>query len=204
MIDDLFVYDGFFGVEFGVNDKVMLCVWVFMVLNVVLVLFDEFRGEETRRVVAMTRDETLGVWSVIGDDFKDKYYNFEVIVFNLMIGKVLMNVVLDLYVWSFVVDGRRAYVCDISRDDFKFKGWEMFEKLKFMYFVDCLIYELYVWDFSVLDEIVSVFVWGKYLVFCEESSVCVFYFKKFVDVGFTYVYLLLFYDFGFVFEFLEN
>ena len=203
-IDDLFAYDGPLGAEFGVNDKVTLRVWAPTALNVALALFDEPRGEETRRVVAMTRDETSGVWSATGDDFKDKYYNFEVTVFNPTTGKVSTNVASDPYARSLAADGRRAHVCDISRDDLKPKGWETFEKPKFTHPVDCSIYELHVRDFSALDETVSASARGKYLAFCEESSVCVSHLKKLADAGLTHVHLLPSYDFGSVPELPEN
>ena len=75
---------------------------------------------------------------------------------------------------------------------------------KFTHPVDCSIYELHVRDFSALDETVSASARGKYLAFCEESSVCVSHLKKLADAGLTHVHLLPSYDFGSVPELPEN
>lgn len=202
-LDELYAYDGPLGAEFGSDNLVTLRVWAPTAQNVTLSVFDEPRGDATRIEKSMTRDSRTGVWSVSGE-FDGKFYNYNVTVFNPSTGQVSTNVSSDPYARSLAADGRRAHVCDISKDDLKPAGWESFEKPTFTHPVDCAIYELHIRDFSAMDDTVSSAARGKYVAFTESSSTCVSHLRKLAQAGLTHVHLLPSYDFGSVPELPEN
>ena len=203
-LDDLYSYNGPLGAEFGHNNVVTLRVWAPTAKNVSLTLFDTPRGDDTRDERRMTLDEATGVWSVSGDDFDGKYYNYNVTVFNPSTGKVSTNVASDPYARSLAADGRRAHVCDVSRSELKPEGWDALIKPAFTHPVDSSIYELHIRDFSAMDETVSQGARGKYIAFGEKSSVCMSHLRKLAESGLSHVHLLPSYDFGSVPELAEN
>jgi len=200
-LDDLFAYDGPLGLEFK-NEQVTLRVWAPTARDVALTLYDEPRGDATA-TTPMAYDERTGVWSATGE-FRDKYYNYLVTVFNPMTGVVSTNTASDPYARSLAADGRRAHVCDISDEALKPSEWESFRKPSFTHAVDCSIYELHVRDFSAMDQTVDVPLRGKYRAFSQTSSVCVRHLKTLAEAGLTHVHLLPTYDFGSVPELPEN
>jgi len=203
-IDDLYAYDGPLGADFGRDGEVTLRVWAPTARDVTLILYDSPRGDDAREERAMTLDPATGVWSARGIDLDGKFYNYAVTVFNPTTGKVSTNVASDPYARSLAADGRRAHVCDASKDELKPAGWDALEKPPFTHPVDCSIYELHVRDFSALDETVSERARGKYAAFGETSSACVTHLRALADAGLTHVHLLPTYDFGSVPELEEN
>ena len=203
-VDDLYAYDGPLGADFGRDGEVTLRVWAPTAREVTLILFDSPRGDDSREERAMTLDPATGVWSVRGTDLDGKFYNYAVTVFNPTTGKVSTNVASDPYARSLAADGRRAHVCDASKDELKPAGWDALEKPRFTHPVNCSIYELHLRDFSALDETVSARARGKYAAFGETTSACVTHLRELAEAGLTHVHLLPTYDFGSVPELEEN
>ena len=203
-IDDLYAYDGALGAEFHRDgrDEVTLRVWAPTARDVCLAVFDAPRGDEATRT-PMSFDADTGVWSVTGR-FVDKYYNYEVTVFNPMTGQIGKNTASDPYARSLAADGRRVHVCDISDASLKPSDWETFQKPTFTHAVDSSIYELHVRDFSALDATVDAPYRGKYRAFSQSGTTCVQHLRKLADAGLTHVHLLPSYDFGSVPELEEN
>ena len=202
-IDDLYAYDGPLGAEFHHDrDEVTLRVWAPTARDVCLSVYDAPRGDESTRM-PMSYDAETGVWSATGN-FINKYYNYEVTVFNPMTGQIGTNTASDPYARSLAADGRRAHVCDISNPALKPSEWETFVKPSFTHAVDSSIYELHVRDFSALDATMDASARGKYRAFSQTSSTCVQHLRTLADAGLTHVHLLPSYDFGSVPELEEN
>lgn len=150
---------------------------------------------------AMSLDKTTGVWSVtINGNLLNKYYNYSVTH-----GKTTKETA-DVYAKACGVNGQRSMVVDLSTTNPE--GWENDKHVLVQNQTDASVWEISVADFSSSESSgVSEANRGKYLAFTEEgttvngvqgaSSTCVDYLKK---LGFKYVQIMPFYDFGSVDE----
>ena len=152
---------------------------------------------KAERIVALTWDETTGIWShQATSNLSDRYYTFLVDVFVPGVGLV-RNRVTDPYSISLTTDSKRSYVATLSDSRLKPRHWDhhrLNDRVKSQ--TDMVIYELHVRDFSIGDMSVSTKHRGKYLAFTETNSHGMRHLASLSRAGITDVHLLPVFDFA--------
>lgn len=167
----------------------MVVLWVLIVINVDFLLYSE--NKMLDQCIEMLCDDVLGVWCYEGDMLLDRqFYCYEVIVYYFIIEIIEILLVIDLYLVLLSINGCFLCFVNLVDEDLKFDGWDIYDIFMVDYFEDVVIYEGYVCDFSVCDMLMLLENCGKYLVFIEQGIVLVEYFKKLVEVGLIYFYVL--------------
>lgn len=170
-------------------------------LNLYTTGSDDEEGAAKISTQDMSYDETNGVWSVTANgDLKNVYYTYSVT------NDGETEEVVDVYAKAVGIEGNRGMVVDLASTDPD--GWDSdntFTRVSNQ--TDANVWEIHVKDFSYDESSgVSEANRGKYLAFTEDNTTLnnngvnktgTSYLK---DVGFNYVQINPFYDFGSVVE----
>ncbi|MEU5513230.1 pullulanase-type alpha-1,6-glucosidase [Streptomyces griseoaurantiacus] len=150
------------------------------------------------RTVRMHRDDTTGVWSVIGPaSWKNKPYRYVVTVWAPGAGKsgqLVTNKVTDPYSVALTTDSARSLVVDLDDAKLAPSDWTSLKKPKAVPLRDAQIQELHVRDFSVADRTVPAEDRGTYLAFTDKSGAGSRHLRALAAAGTSYVHLLPAFD----------
>jgi len=200
VLDDLYTYAGQLGVEWS-DGVPMLRVWAPTAKSVRLRLFADSNPASPASVVAMTRDDATGVWSVSGDaSWKSKFYLYEVNVFVRATGAIETNLVTDPYSLSLSTNSQRSQIVDLADPALKPAGWDAVAKPPLEAPEDIAIYELHVRDFSAADLTVPEPLRGTFQAFTVGTSNGMRHLSRLARAGLTHVHLLPSFDFASVNE----
>lgn len=169
-------------------------------LNLYTTGSDEEEGAAKIDTCDMTKEDGTAVWSVtVSRDLKNVYYTYSVT------NNGVTEETVDIYAKAVGVNGDRGMIVDLDSTDPE--GWENDSFKRVSTKNDANIWEVHIKDFS-FDESsgVSEANRGKYLAFTEDNTTLngkgevktgVSYLK---DMGYNYVQINPFYDFGSVDE----
>jgi pullulanase-type alpha-1,6-glucosidase len=199
VIDQLYVYDGPLGVSFEGGAPV-LRVWAPTARSVSLHLAEGPRAP-FRRAVAMRHDPESGTWAATGTrDWYGKYYAYEVEVFAPATRRVEMNMASDPWSVSLSANGWRSQIVDLDDPALKPAGWDALRKPAVESFVDVVVYELHVRDFSIRDASLPASARGTFKAFTHPDSAGMRHLRALAEAGLSHVHLLPAFDFATVNE----
>ncbi|PYE55681.1 pullulanase-type alpha-1,6-glucosidase [Deinococcus yavapaiensis] len=190
-LDDLYFYGGQLGATWQGNVP-SLRLWAPTAQSVKLHLFDAATGG-TARVTDMRRDG--GTWTITGaNDWKGKYYLYEVNVYSPYTQKVERNLVTDPYSVALSLNSARSQLVNLSDAAFKPNGWDALKKPELRSVSDLTLYELHVRDFSAIDTTVPANQRGTYLAFTQQGANGMKHLKALAQAGLKAVHLLPTFD----------
>jgi pullulanase-type alpha-1,6-glucosidase len=194
VLDALYTYDGKLGIEWA-GGAPTLRVWAPTARSVRLHLFADSSPSTTSSVVAMTRDDATGVWSVTGDaSWRNKFYLYEVGVFARSTGAIETNLVTDPYSLSLSINSRRSQIVDLADPALKPFAWDWLWKPPLAAPEDIALYELHVRDFSANDASVPAALRGTFEAFTLPASNGMRHLRRLAQSGLSHVHLLPAFD----------
>ena len=194
VLDDLYTYKGALGLSFQ-GSVPTLKLWAPTAQSVSLHLFADSKTETASRVVPMTVDATVGVWSVTGDaSWVNRFYLYEVNVFVPATGRVERNLVTDPYSLSLSMNSQRSQIVNLDDPNLKPPGWDALRKPALNAPEDIVIYELHLRDFSSNDMSVPPAHRGTYLAFTDQTSNGMKHLRALAQSGLTHIHLLPVFD----------
>jgi pullulanase-type alpha-1,6-glucosidase len=153
----------------------------------------------------MIRDEKFGVWTIKGNkEWKNKFYLYEVQVYNPKTGKIEKNLVTDPYSFSLSTNSLKSQIIDLDDLELTPTGWKNYGKPELLNPEDIVIYELHVRDFSIHDETVPENLRGKFLAFTVADSDGMRHLTSLANAGLTHIHLLPVFDIASVDEVSSN
>lgn len=173
------------------KDSTTLRVWAPTASKIVFRLYDSGENGNKLSEEPMLFDKS-GCWETTLDgDFHGYYYTIQ-----CMIDDSWMSEIPDPYAFAVGVNGKRGMICDFSRTNPE--GWDSDKRILPEHYVDMILYELHVRDFSI-DEYSGIKNKGKYLAFTETGTHSPEGVKTGIDhlveMGITHVHLLPIFDF---------
>ena len=192
-LDDLYQYDGPLGVTFD-GTVPTLRVWAPTAQSVTLFMYDTGKASYANKF-PMEWDASTGVWSTSGDEnWKGKYYLYEVKVFVPSTGNIETNLVTDPYSISLSMNSVRSQIVDWNDAELKPQGWDSTQKPTLNAPEDIVIYELHIRDFSISDETVPEELRGTYEAFTVKDSNGMKNLTSLAEAGLTHIHLLPTFD----------
>ncbi|MGH2356869.1 MAG: pullulanase-type alpha-1,6-glucosidase, partial [Candidatus Limnocylindria bacterium] len=189
-LDDLYPYDGELGVSWS-GAVPTISVWAPTAKSVALVLYADGAPATTGETLAMTRDDTTGVWSITGTSaWKGRYYVFDVEVWAPVAGAVVHNLVTDPYSLALATNSTRSLIVDLADPALAPSGWTSLTKPSFSSPEEMALYELHIRDFSINDPTVPAGERGTYLAFTRTAANGMRHLRSLADAGLTHVHLL--------------
>jgi pullulanase len=155
--------------------------------------------------VAMSLDETSGIWSAAGDSGWDRmYYDFTLDVYSYATGRIETNTVTDPYSVSLSANSRHSQVVNLDDQDLKPAGWDDLTLPEYGEPEDIVIYEQQMRDFSASDFTVPEGLRGKYKAFTLDNTDGHAQLQALSDAGLTHMHLLPSFDIATIEEEREN
>ncbi len=200
VLDDLFSFPGNLGVAFRSEDgddsrdagscrEISIRVWAPTARSLNLQLFDHAADTAPAKVMAM--QEKNGVWSAcMDDDWKNKYYLFDLRVYVPGQRAILENVVTDPYSVDLALNGVKSRITDLNDPDAAPQGWQDSRSPSLDSANDLSIYELHIRDFSANDTTVPPPHRGTYLAFADRRTNGMKHLEALADAGLRAVHLL--------------
>jgi len=187
-------YPTYEGNDLGLSysaEKSILKVWSPAVTQMRVHLYEDGHGDTFIETKEMTKD-FQGVWSIVlNGDWKNKYYNFQVLHGNQWLDKVP-----DPYAKAVGVNGYRAMFVDLTATNPK--GWASDQRPFQDRFNDIILYELHVRDLSTHVN-AGIQHRGKFLGLVEPNTTNAAGestgFDHIKALGITHVHLLPSFDF---------
>jgi pullulanase-type alpha-1,6-glucosidase len=185
------------GLNFGAHHApagTSFVLWAPTAQSVTLFLYDQPDGP-ARANLPMVRDDASGAWHfAVKDDWRGKFYTYDVDVFVPGVGLV-RNHVTDPYSLSLCADSRRSAIIDLNDAVTQPEGWAADQPPATVKVnTDLVVYELHVRDFSRDDLTVPVDHRGKYLAFTHDASDGMRHLRGLAAAGVTDIHLLPTYD----------
>ncbi len=195
VLDDLYFYSGTLGLDWDANKLKM---WAPTANWVKLYLYKSGTADLPFRIVNMKWQD--GVWEVpMNKRWENLYYKFEVNLFNPYRNQIISHLVTDPYSVSLSVNSNKSQIINLASPTTKPEGWNHYTRRSIAY-EDSIIYELHIRDFSMNDDLLADYKRGKYVAFCEPSSLANRHLRRLTRAGLTHVHLLPFFDIGTVEE----
>lgn len=172
-----------------------LSVWAPTAQKVDLQLFDT--ATSGPRIVAMTRDDRTGVWSVRGPaSWRGKYYSYRVTAWQPAAQKVVTAAVTDPYALGLSTDSQLSRIVDLADPALAPGGWSALRKPPPVPSAKIQISELSVRDFSIADTTVPAARRGTYAAFTSPGSAGMKHLAALAGAGVTHLHLLPVFDFA--------
>lgn len=193
VLDSVYSYDGPLGVTFDKSIPT-LRVWAPTAFSVSVHLFSD-SNTKTAKNFPMNLDPETGVWSVTGEeDWKGKFYLYEVQVYVPSTGNIETNLVTDPYSLSLSTNSKRSQIVDLNDPAFQPTDWNKLKKPALEAPEDIVIYELHVRDFSISDQTVPEELRGTYMAFTVKDSNGMQHLTQLAEAGLTHIHLLPVFD----------
>ena len=202
VLDDLFAYDGPLGLawEDGVPT---LRLWAPTAKRVRIQLFDS--AVDATPALTQTLTNEQGVWSITGDaSWQNKFYLYQVNVFQPATGKVESNLVTDPYALSLAANSARSQLVDLNDPALMPEGWAELAKPPLAAPEDIIVYELHVRDFSAADATVPEADRGTYRAFLDPATSGMQHLAALAAAGLTHLHLLPTFDIATIDEIRSN
>ena len=194
VLDALYATDAPLGVHWAADGTPTVSVWAPTARSVNLLRFSDSQVQDPERL-ALERDDSTGVWSIVGEPgWKWQYYLFEVEVYAPNVAEVVTNRVTDPYSVSLSTNSQRSQFVDLADPVLAPEGWNELVKPAVDDPVDIVIYELHMRDFSAADPTVPEELVGTYLAFTLEGTQGVDHLSALSDAGLTHLHLLPTFD----------
>ncbi|WP_250037170.1 pullulanase-type alpha-1,6-glucosidase [Paractinoplanes maris] len=172
-----------------------LSVWAPTAQKVDLQLYDT--AESGPSIVAMTRDDRTGIWSVRGPaSWKGKYYQYRVTAWQPAVNRVFTAAVTDPYGLGLSTDSKQSRIVDLADPALAPAGWTKLRKPPAVPSARIQISELSVRDFSTADTTVPAARRGTYGAFTDPGTAGMKHLKALADAGTTHLHLLPVFDFA--------
>ncbi|WP_169315449.1 alpha-1,6-glucosidase domain-containing protein [Catenovulum agarivorans] len=180
------VYDG---------DNVTASVWAPTASDVKLKLYNDMDSSgnySSTGEMAMTFDDTTGIWSYTGTraDLDRKLFRYNISVYHHLNDNFENYEVIDPYAISLTTNGRYARFVDLNDADLKPENWDTHTIPTIENPEDAVVYEGHIRDFSIMDESTPAAHRGKYLAFTHNDSAPVQHLKSLADAGLTHFQVL--------------
>src|SRR5229473_663424 len=200
VLDDLFFFPGRLGVVFhhgeeedagGADgcEEIAARVWAPTAQSLNLQLFEHASDTTPAKVIAAR--ENNGVWSAcVDDDWRSKYYLFDLRVYVPGQRAILENVVTDPYSVYPALNGVKGRITDLNNPETQPEGWEESRSPALASVNDLSIYELHIRDFSGNDMTVPLTSRGTYLAFTHRHTSGMKHLEALADAGLKAVHLL--------------
>ncbi len=200
VLDDLFFFPGRLGVVFhhgeeedagGADgcEEIAVRVWAPTAQSLNLQLFEHASDTTPAKVIAAR--ENNGVWSAcVDDDWRSKYYLFDLRVYVPGQRAILENVVTDPYSVDLALNGVKSRITDLNNPETQPEGWEESRSPALASVNDLSIYELHIRDFSGNDMTVPLTSRGTYLAFTHRHTSGMKHLEALADAGLKAVHLL--------------
>ena len=194
VLDDLYANDARLGTTFSTGAPT-LRLWAPTAHSVKLRLYETPTGS-AYETVPMSRNDTNGVWSVVGAPaWYGRYYLYEVEVWQPATMEVETNLVTDPYSVSLSRNSGRSQIVDLADPALAPPGWGTLVKPPLAAPEDIVLYELHVRDFSANDPTVPAALRGTYKAFTVNSN-GMRHLRSLAAAGLTHVHLLPAFDFA--------
>jgi pullulanase-type alpha-1,6-glucosidase len=194
VLDDLYSNDARLGATFSTGAPT-LRLWAPTAHSVKVRLYETPTGG-AYETVPMSRNDTNGVWSVVGAPaWYGRYYLYEVEVWQPATMAVETNLVTDPYSVSLSRDSGRSQIVDLADPALAPAGWGTLVKPPLAAPEDIVLYELHVRDFSANDPTVPAALRGTYKAFTVNSN-GMRHLQSLAAAGLTHVHLLPAFDFA--------
>ena len=200
VLDDLFYFPGKLGVVFhhreeddsaGAGDcgEISVHVWAPTAQSLNLQLFENAADAMPAKIIAA--HESNGVWSAcLDDDWRSKYYLFDLRVYVPGQRAILENIVTDPYSVDLALNGVKSRITDLNDPETQPDGWEESRSPSLGSVNDLSIYELHIRDFSANDMTVPIAHRGTYLAFADRHTNGLKHLEALADAGLKAVHLL--------------
>jgi pullulanase len=200
VLDDLFYFPGKLGVIFhhreeddsgGARDcgEISVHVWAPTAQSLNLQLFEHAADTIPAKTVAA--HENNGVWSAcLNDDWRSKYYLFDLRVYVPGQRAILENIVTDPYSVDLALNGVKSRITDLNDPETQPDGWEESRSPSLGSVNDLSIYELHIRDFSANDMTVPTAHRGTYLAFADRHTNGLKHLEALADAGLKAVHIL--------------
>jgi pullulanase len=200
VLDDLFYFPGRLGVVFhhreeddssGAGDcgEISVHVWAPTAQSLNLQLFEHAADTMPAKIIAA--HENNGVWSAcLDDDWRSKYYLFDLRVYVPGQRAILENIVTDPYSVDLALNGVKSRITDLNDPETQPDGWEESRSPSLGSVNDLSIYELHIRDFSANDMTVPTVHRGTYLAFADRHTNGLKHLEALTDAGLKAVHLL--------------
>ncbi|WP_440903845.1 alpha-1,6-glucosidase domain-containing protein [Catenovulum sp. SX2] len=180
------IYDG---------DMVTASVWAPTASDVKLKLYNDMDSSgnySSTGEMAMTFDDTTGIWSYTGSraDLDRKLFRYNISVYHHLNDNFENYEVIDPYAVSLTTNGRYARFVDLNDEDLKPENWDTHTIPTIENVEDAIVYEGHIRDFSIMDESTPAAHRGKYLAFTHNDSAPVQHLKSLADAGLTHFQVL--------------
>ncbi len=194
VLDDLYANDAPLGVNWN-EETPTVSVWAPTAQNVRLHLFDSADPDAEAQVTDMTRDDSTGVWSVVGSpEWNGQYYLFEVTVYAPDSGTIVTNLVTDPYSYSLSQNSTRSQIVQLDDPALIPEGWADRSRPDVEAPEDIVLYELHVRDFSANDQTVPEPLRGTFAAFTAVDSDGMQHLSALAEAGLTHIHLLPSFD----------
>ena len=194
VLDALYTTDAPLGVN--VTDGIpTISVWAPTAQNVEFLHYADSDPSTDEEVLAMTRDDATGIWSITGEaDWSGTYYQYRVTVFAPSVMEIVVNDVTDPYSVSLSVNSIRTGIFDLNDAALKPDGWDALVKPELINAEDISLYELHIRDFSAFDESIAEGERGTYLAFTNLEGSGMQHLAMLAEAGLTHLHLLPSFD----------
>ncbi len=165
--------------------------WAPTASRVQLVIYNEPRNSEPVKIIEMNKGRG-GTWLIeIKGDYAGSYYTYRVFIDNTV------NEVVDPYTRGVGTNSQRALIFDLEKTNPE--GWEYDRRTTLNSYVDAIIYELHVRDFSSSPRS-GINNKRKYLAFTERGTTNqagqATGIDHLIELGITHVHLMPVFDFA--------
>src|SRR5216684_797988 len=170
-------------------EEIAVRVWAPTAQSLNLQLFEHASDTTPAKVIAAR--ENNGVWSAcVDDDWRSKYYLFDLRVYVPGQRAILENVVTDPYSVDLALNGVKSRITDLNDPETQPEGWEESRSPALASVNDLSIYELHIRDFSGNDMTVPLTSRGTYLAFTHRHTSGMKHLEALADAGLKAVHLL--------------
>lgn len=196
VLDDLYA-DAAAGQPLGVSFAAgvpTLRVWAPTARSVSVELFADASTSGTPTVRPLTRGPG-GTWSITGDaTWTDRAYRYLVDVYAPSTGTRVTNRVTDPYSVGLTLNSTASVIVDLDDPQWAPANWASTPAPKLDQFVDRVIYELHIRDFSISDDRFLVPQRGTYAAFALDGTDGTKRLSELADAGMNTVHLLPSFD----------
>ncbi len=200
LLDQLYATHEELGSRCG-RSSCQLKLWAPTAESVRLFLYQNSRTPTKQAETLSMERSSLGVWSIsLPARYKNSFYNFEVRVYQPLVGQIESSLTTDPYSISLSRNSERSQLVDLESSELRPADWNGLRKPLLRSFKDAIIYELHIRDFSSIDSQLPTEKRGTYLAFAEAQSRGRKHLQDLAQAGLTFVHILPFNDFGTVNE----
>ncbi len=201
IIDDLYAYQGTLGISWSKENTPTLRLWAPTARVVKLRLYDTSDSSTEIQTSPLSLERLMqdknwtGVWYIEGTpEWRNKFYLYEVEVFNRFTDRIENNLVTDPYSISLATNSIKSQIVNLQDISLMPEGWAAHTTPPLERLNDISIYELHLRDFSIADHSIKPEHRGTYLAFTHNQSNGMRHLLELQKSGITHIHLLPTFD----------